>query len=65
MKLHIEINDFLLLDQLKELAIEYSITEDKLICIAIKKLLYDVEFVRAIRSENSRKQLIHHLNEKK
>ena len=65
MKLHIEIDDFLLLDQLKELAIEYSVTENELVCIAIRKLLYDVEFVRAMRSEKKKKKFIHHLNEKK
>jgi len=49
----IELEDYRTLDKLGTLAIEYAITIDELVNIAILRLLEDIEFFRDFRNLNS------------
>jgi hypothetical protein len=48
--INVEFSNPLLLDRVNELAKEYSITPDFLISMAVKKLIYDVDFLRKLRA---------------
>ena len=48
--LNIKFYDPLLLDRLVELSKEYSVSIDQLVIVAVKKLIYDVDLVRDIRT---------------
>lgn len=46
----IQLIDPMLYDRLHTLSVEYSLSADLLISLAIKRLLDDVEFIRNLRS---------------
>ena len=48
-KLTIEFTNSLLYDRLHTLSIEYSISVELLINVAVKRLINDVDFVRSLR----------------
>lgn len=48
-KLMIEFTNSLLYDRLHTLSIEYSISVELLINVAVKRLINDVDFVRSLR----------------
>ena len=49
----VEFEDYILLDKLNALAIEYALAVDRLINISIRRLIDDVEFVRGLRKDES------------
>lgn len=48
--IQVELDDFMMIDKLSELSIEYSVSENYLVNIAIKKLIDDIELIRDIRN---------------
>ena len=49
----VELEDYILHDKLRTLAIEYSISIDRLVEISIERLIDDVEFFRELRNVGS------------
>jgi len=48
--LNVKFSNLLLFDRLYELSIEYSVSADLLINVAVKKLIDDVDLLRNLRS---------------
>ena len=46
----VQINDPLLFDRLHTLSVEYSLSKDLLVNLAIKRLLDDVDLIRNLRA---------------
>lgn len=46
----VQLTDPMLYDKLHTLSVEYSVSMESLANIAIKRLVYDIEFVRSLRT---------------
>ena len=51
-KITIEFFNYILLDAVRALTVEYSMTTDFLINVAVKRLLEDIEALRLLRNNN-------------
>ena len=50
-RITVQLTDPALLNRLQTLAVEYSVTPDILITLAVKRLIDDVDFFRNLRAE--------------
>ncbi|MDE6976225.1 MAG: hypothetical protein K2P13_04385 [Lachnospiraceae bacterium] len=48
----VQITDSMLYDRVHTLSIEYSVSVESLVNVAVRRLLEDVDFVRGLRSGN-------------